>query len=174
VVVLISAGVIWLTDWEYKHYCDPLLSLLIVLIISITSWPLFRDAALVLLNTIPPNIDLGHLETSLIQTVKGVTSIHELHVWQLVGPRIIASCHLEMSRPEAGRDPINHHMDVAREVKEFFHRAGIHSTTIQLEYSSLETSPTSERCHLLCPKIFLSSGLLSSDCQDSSCCRGKE
>jgi len=171
VVVLISGAVIMWTDWEYKEYCDPLLSLIIVLIISTTSWPLLRDSTLVLLNTIPPSIDLASLETSLVNTVRGVQGIHELHVWQLVGSRVIASCHLEMSRPDTGGDPVTHHMEVAREVKEFFHREGIHSTTIQLEYSTVVTSPGSASCHLLCPKTFLPSGVLSPQCEEGSCCR---
>jgi len=85
VVVLISASVIWLTDWEYKDYLDPLLSLVIVVIICVTTWPLLRDSTLVLLNSIPPHIDLVSLQTDLVNTVPGISSIHELHVWRLVG-----------------------------------------------------------------------------------------
>ena len=135
VVVLISASVIWLTDWEYKDYLDPVLSLVIVVIISTTTWPLLRDSSLVLLNTIPSHIDLARLKADLVRTVKGVSSIHELHVWRLVGSRVVASCHLEMTPPERGMEPVDHHMALAREVKEYFHKAGIHSTTIQLEYA---------------------------------------
>ena len=62
----------------------------------------------------------------------------KLHVWRLVGRRVVASCHLEMFPPEKGKDPVAHHMTLAREVKEFFHKAGIHSTTIQLEYTGEE------------------------------------
>ena len=138
VVVLISASVIWLTEWEYKDYLDPVLSLLIVVIISVTTWPLLRDSTLVLLNTIPPHIDLAELQADLVRTMKGISSIHELHVWRLVGRRVVASCHLEMFPPEKGKDPVAHHMTLAREVKEFFHKAGIHSTTIQLEYTGEE------------------------------------
>ena len=116
VVVLISAAVIWLTDWEYKDYLDPVLSLVIVVIICISTWPLLRDSTLVLLNTIPPNIDLADLQTRLVKTVRGVSSIHELHVWRLVGRRVVASCHLEMTFPEPGGEPVDHHMQVAREV----------------------------------------------------------
>ena len=53
VVVLISASVIWLTDWQYKDYLDPLLSLVIVLLVSLSSWPLLRQSVLILLNSIP-------------------------------------------------------------------------------------------------------------------------
>lgn len=166
VVVLISAAVIWLTDWEYKDYLDPVLSLVIVVIICLSAWPLLRDSTLVLLNTIPPHIDLGRLQAELVTTVPGVSSIHELHVWRLVGRRVVASCHLEMFPPEKGEEPVAHHMTAAREVKEYFHKAGIHSTTIQLEYGSEMQSSGS--CRLLCPGKEQE---LARDCIESSCCR---
>ena len=53
VVVMVSASVIWLTDWQYRDYLDPLLSLLIVLLVSLSSWPLLRQSVLILLNSIP-------------------------------------------------------------------------------------------------------------------------
>ena len=85
IVVMASATFIWLTDWQYKNYMDPVLSLLIVIIICVTTWPLLRDSTLILLNSIPPNINLIELEQRLISSVPGVSNIHELHVWRLVG-----------------------------------------------------------------------------------------
>jgi len=165
VVVLISASVIWLTEWEHRFYLDPLLSLLIVVIISVSTWPLLRDSTLILLNSIPPHIDLLELERNLISSIDGVSNIHELHVWRLVGRRVVASCHLEILAQDSSEDPVSHHMRVAREIKEFFHKEGIHSTTIQLEYS-----PGSDGCQLECPKKEEVEAL-SIDCIESSCCR---
>ena len=54
-------------------------------------------------------------------------AIHEFHIWQLAGNRIIVSAHI---RCHSLRD----YMRVAEEVKEFFHNEGIHSTTIQPEF----------------------------------------
>jgi len=85
VVVLISASVIWLTDWEYRDYLDPVLSLVIVIIICISTYPLMRDSTLILLNSTPPHIDTLDLETRLVSSVSAVRGVHELHVWQLVG-----------------------------------------------------------------------------------------
>ena len=85
VAVMISATVIWLTDWEHRNYLDPVLSLLIVCIICVTTWPLLRDSTLILLNSLPSNIDLVDLEKRLVSSVDGVTSVHELHIWRLVG-----------------------------------------------------------------------------------------
>ena len=97
VVVCITSLVIMFTEWEYKYYLDPVLSLIIVIIILVSTWPLLRDSTLILLNTIPSHIDLLDLETRLVAKVAGVASIHELHVWRLVGKRVVASCHLEVS-----------------------------------------------------------------------------
>ena len=157
VVVCVTSLVIMLTDWEYRFYLDPVLSLVIVVIILASTWPLLRDSTLILLNTIPAHIDLLDLETRLVTTVAGVSSIHELHVWRLVGKRVVASCHLEMTPPPIGTEPVDHHMHVARQVKEFFHKAGIHSTTIQLEYWSPKLSRSGGNnnlgtCQLKCPR----------------------
>jgi len=40
VIVIISALVIWLTDWEYRMYIDPALSVVLVLLIMRSTWPL--------------------------------------------------------------------------------------------------------------------------------------
>merc|ERR1719411_118677 len=121
-----------------------------VVIICVTTWPLLRDSTLVLLNTIPPHIDLAELQADLIKSVPGISSLHELHVWRLVGRRVVASCHLEMFPPDQGSEPVDHHMTLARNVKEYFHKAGIHSTTIQLEYTGSEIQSAGS-CKLLCP-----------------------
>merc|ERR1712088_805120 len=137
-------------------------SLVIVLIILASTWPLLRDSTLILLNTIPAHIDLLDLETRLVTTVAGV-----------------ASCHLEMTPPPLGTEPVDHHMDVARQVKEFFHKAGIHSTTIQLEYWSPKLSRAGEKndlgsCQLTCPRKESSSSgefKASTECVEDTCCR---
>ena len=68
------------------------------------------------------------------------------------------------------------------QVKEYFHKAGIHSTTIQLEYGSemqrytdppspsctVTLVPSSGSCRLLCPGKEQE---VARDCIESSCCR---
>ena len=61
----------------------------------------------------------------------GVLEVHEFHVWQLAGDRIIASAHIRCRN-------LSEYMKIAENVKEFFHREGIHSTTIQPEFVELE------------------------------------
>jgi Co/Zn/Cd efflux system component len=59
--------------------------------------------------------------------VPGVLAVHEFHVWQLSGSKIIASAHIRCHN-------LSEYMAIAERVKEFFHQEGIHSTTIQPEF----------------------------------------
>jgi len=63
----------------------------------------------------------------LFAQVEGVLAVHEFHVWQLAGNRIIASAHIRCLN-------LRDYMRIAEEVKSFFHNEGIHSTTIQPEF----------------------------------------
>ena len=83
----------------------------------------------------------------------------------------MASCHLELEETGVGEDPVQHNMMVARQVKEFFHREGIHSTTIQLEFSP-GSRPEGRLCQFECPPgSDQESQAVSMDCLESSCCR---
>lgn len=131
VVVIISSLVIWLTTWEQRYYVDPALSLVMVCLIMRSTSPLLVDSALILLQTVPTHIQMESLQRKLLQEVEGVLAVHEFHVWQLAGERIIASAHIRCK-------DLHDYMQVAERVKEFFHNQGIHSTTIQPEFVQLE------------------------------------
>lgn len=94
VIVIISALVFWFSDWEYRYYIDPGLSVLLVLLILHSVWPLLKDSALILLQTVPTHIQVDAIQRRLLTKVDGVLAVHEFHVWQLAGDRIIASAHI--------------------------------------------------------------------------------
>lgn len=60
VIVVASALVVWLTDWKYRYYIDPALSILLVILIVHSVWPLLRESALILLQTVPTHIQVRH------------------------------------------------------------------------------------------------------------------
>ncbi|CAB3386095.1 Hypothetical predicted protein [Cloeon dipterum] len=130
VIVIISAAVVWLTDWEYRFYMDPALSILLVILILNSVWPLLQESALILLQTVPTHIQVDAIQKSLLEKVDGVLAVHEFHVWQLAGDRIIASAHIKCHN-------LSEYMKIAEKVKEFFHNEGIHSTTIQPEFTEV-------------------------------------
>ncbi|KAJ8922681.1 hypothetical protein NQ315_007713, partial [Exocentrus adspersus] len=166
VIVMISALVFWLSDWKYKFYIDPALSIILVLLILHSVWPLLRDSALILLQTVPTHIQVDAIQNKLLAKVDGVLAVHEFHVWQLAGDRIIASAHIKCRN-------LSEYMKIAEKVKEFFHNEGIHSTTIQPEFIDYVDIPTTskedqttEDCVLDCPKTSND----SVNCVKNTCC----
>lgn len=163
VIVIASAAVVYLTDWKYKYYIDPALSLILVLLILRSVWPLLQESALILLQTVPTHIQVDAIQRRLLDKVDGVLAVHEFHVWQLAGDRIIASAHIRCRN-------LSEYMKIAEKVKEFFHNEGIHSTTIQPEFvevnefpeDTIQPAPT-EDCVLDCPKT-------DKPCTLSTCC----
>jgi solute carrier family 30 (zinc transporter), member 1 len=173
VIVMISAIIIKYTDWSWKYYCDPGLSMLLVILILHSVWPLLRESALILLQTVPTHIEVDAIQRRLLERVDGVLAVHEFHVWQLAGDRIIASAHIRCRN-------LSEYMKLAEKVKEFFHNEGIHSTTIQPEFieieninscttsdgisTSLNISGKEEGCALDCPNI-------DENCVKATCCQ---
>ena len=57
-------------------------------------WPLLIESALILLQTVPTHIEVDALKRKLLENIDGVLAVHDFHVWQLTGDRIIASAHI--------------------------------------------------------------------------------
>ncbi|ODN01347.1 Zinc/cadmium resistance protein [Orchesella cincta] len=130
VVVIISASVIWLTDWEYNDYIDPLLSVILVLLISYSTWPLFVDSSMILLQTVPKHIDVNSLKEKVLQEFNRPISLHNLNVWQLTGSKFVATVHVICN---SSMEDSN---DTVEKITRVFRNEGIESSTIQLEVAS--------------------------------------
>ncbi|XP_053737798.1 zinc transporter 1a [Synchiropus splendidus] len=136
-------------------YLDPTLCLIMVCILLYTTFPLLKESALILLQTVPKQINIHQLSDRLLG-LEGVLAIHELHVWQLAGSRIIATAHIKC------RDPTSY-MDVAKSIKDIFHDEGIHATTIQPEFVTFNSESRDSLCELSCrtqcaPKLCCGAG----------------
>jgi len=123
-VVVISALLV-LTTSIPGEVVDPLASLVIVAVMLVTTVPLTRQSAAILLNGVPSGVNVGALRRSIL-AIPAVTAVHELHVWSLSDVKHIGTAHVTVGSLEA-------YMQTAADVKEAFHAAGVHSTTIQPE-----------------------------------------
>ncbi|XP_059841875.1 zinc transporter 1a [Hypanus sabinus] len=123
-------------------FLDPTLCCIMVCILLYTTYPLLKESALILLQTVPKQIDVELINEKL-RNLEGVLAVHELHVWQLAGSRIIATAHIKCRDPTA-------YMDVAKRIKDFFHDEGIHATTIQPEFASVNSESRTSLCELPC------------------------
>ncbi|KAJ6026439.1 hypothetical protein N7499_004529 [Penicillium canescens] len=131
--VIVSALIIWLTDYEWRFYVDPGISLVITLIILASAIPLCKAASRILLQAVPPGMRIDHIKED-IGRLPGVIGSHHLHVWQLSDTKIVASIHLQVDTEIKGEGS-ERYMRLARQVRRCLHAYGIHSSTIQPEFA---------------------------------------
>ncbi|KAF8424489.1 cation efflux protein [Tirmania nivea] len=134
--VIATALFIWKTNFWWRFYFDPAVSLLITGIICASALPLVKSASKILLQAVPKGISLEQVKEDIV-SIKSVVSVHELHVWQLSDVKLIASLHIQVAfdpEDQAGGTDGGRYMKLAREIRKCLHAYGIHSSTIQPEY----------------------------------------
>jgi len=121
--VLAAGAVIALTGWAYA---DPIAAAVIGFLILPRTATLLSQAVNVLLEGVPPHLDLGEIERAMA-AVPGVRRVHDLHVWTLTSGREAMSAHVVAGAPvEADRLLQDLHLVLHA-------RFGIDHTTIQIE-----------------------------------------
>ncbi|MEQ8435666.1 MAG: cation diffusion facilitator family transporter [Oceanicaulis sp.] len=93
VAALAAAGVILFTGWTP---IDPLLSMLIAALITVSAVRLLRDSGRVLLEAAPRGVDPEAIRADLTAHVAGVEDVHHLHVWCLTPERPMATLHVRL------------------------------------------------------------------------------
>lgn len=130
--VIVTALIIWKTEWSGRFYADPAVSLFITCIILHSCIPLTLATAKILLQATPDHISIRDIKAD-IQDLPGVVSCHHVHIWQLSDTKLVASMHMQVSFPisEEGGEK---YMKLAMRARSCLHAYGIHSATIQPEF----------------------------------------
>ena len=89
VIVIINALIIKYASGSWTMYIDPVMSMLMVIIILKTSIPLLKESSMILMQTVPTHLKIKEIQEKLVGQIDGVLSIHEFHIWQLSGNKII-------------------------------------------------------------------------------------
>lgn len=88
--VLIAGVVTVTTNWPYA---DVVVAVLVALWVLPRAFALARAALRILSESSPSHIDVDELRTAL-ESVDGVTGVHDLHVWTLVPGKDMATVHV--------------------------------------------------------------------------------
>ena len=126
--VIISGVVIILTGWVL---IDPILSVVIALLILWSSWGLTKKVLVVLLEGVPPHIDVEHL-CGEVEDLPDVTLLHDVHVWSIASGYESMTAHVlvDPSLDPQEKDALLRRIrGIARE------GYGIQHITIQIEQS---------------------------------------
>jgi zinc transporter 1 len=134
--VIASALIIWLTTFPARYYFDPGISLVITVIILCSAIPLCKAASRILLQAVPVGMSIDEI-TADIESLPRVIEAHHLHVWQLSDTKLVASLHVKVDCEVEGSGSASY-MHLAREIRSCLHGYGIHSSTIQPEFLSLD------------------------------------
>jgi cobalt-zinc-cadmium efflux system protein len=140
----VSAGVVvagllmTLTGW---HWLDPVTSLLIVAVITTSTWNLLRDSANLALDAVPGGIDLAGVDIAL-RGLPGVIDVHDLHIWGLSTTDTALTAHLVHD----GGDAAGLVLAACRQMQGSF---GIGHATFQVETLELAEACTLRPAHII-------------------------
>ncbi|KAK1880768.1 Zinc transporter 8 [Dissostichus eleginoides] len=122
--VLVSAIIIFFKP-EYK-IADPICTFLFSIFVLCTTFTILRDILLVLMEGTPGGVKYGEVREDLL-AVKGVTAVHNLHIWALTMNQALLSAHVAIDETVDAQT-------VLREMTQAcYSNYNFHSVTIQME-----------------------------------------
>lgn len=116
-IAILTTGLLWF---------DPVVSLVIVIVVVVGTWQLFRDSLNLALDAVPTGIESQAIRTYLAE-LPGVAQVHDLHIWGMSASEAALTAHLVMPTGNSGDGFLK---QVAQELHDLF---GIEHTTIQIE-----------------------------------------
>jgi cobalt-zinc-cadmium efflux system protein len=126
---VVAAGIaIALTGWLWL---DPAVSLFVSAVIVFGTWGLMKSAIGLALDAVPEGVDAAAVRAHLLD-IRGVTGLHDLHIWGMSTTETALTCHLVMPDGHPGDAMLN---GIAQQLH---HRFGIHHATIQIELADTE------------------------------------
>ncbi|KAM3596198.1 uncharacterized protein V6R79_010200 [Siganus canaliculatus] len=125
--VFVSAIVIFFKP-EYK-IADPICTFLFSFFILCTTLTILRDIVIVLMEGAPAGVRYGEIRDDLL-AVKGVTAVHNLHIWALTMNQVVLSAHVVIDESVDAQT-------ILREATQIcFSSYNLHPVTIQIERRS--------------------------------------
>lgn len=133
VVLIIGIVLRYNPTASWAAYADAGASALIVVFLLVSTLPLVKRTALIMMQMVPPELDSVRLAALLRGAAPGVASLHNLHVWRLDQDTAVGTVHVALAAPsyESGAQQ----SDVRARLTRVFHDAGVQNATIQLEHT---------------------------------------
>ena len=99
-LVVAILGIVWI--FKPWFWLDPVFSWFIVGLILYSGWGLLKDSILILMNATPPGINLSEIQSAL-ESLEGVSEIHDLHVWNPSAESIALAVHITVPDQMLGK-----------------------------------------------------------------------
>ncbi len=135
-VIAGGAGILF----THLQWIDPLLSLIIAGMIVYSSWGIVHETLNILLEGTPRNLSLADIRAAMAG-VKGVSDVHDLHVWSLGSSSHALASHVTIRCDEDREMSVAECAGILDKIKdELWDRFHISHTTIQFETTGCETT----------------------------------
>jgi len=121
--VALGGLIIIFTGWMWV---DPLLSLIILVVITMGTWDVLKKSLLLSMDAVPEHINPEDVRNYL-NSLSGVTDVHDFHIWAMSTTEYALTAHINIPFPESND---NFLMETAEALNNKF---GISHTTIQIE-----------------------------------------
>lgn len=115
------------------YLLDPLISIIIVIVITTGTWGLLRDSFYLSMDAVPKDIDFDKVKNYL-HSIEGVKDVHDLHIWAMSTTETALTAHLVIPGEIKDNDFIS---KVCNRLHENF---GIEHSTIQIERNAQSTN----------------------------------
>ncbi|KAA6310328.1 Cadmium cobalt and zinc/H(+)-K(+) antiporter, partial [termite gut metagenome] len=120
--VLAAGIVINYTGW---YIIDPIIGIVIVVVILISTWGLLHDSIRLSLDGVPVGIDREKVMQLLVKT-EGVKDVHHLHIWAISTTEIALTTHIVV-------DDMNQMEEVKHYIRHEMEHCGISHVTLEFE-----------------------------------------
>jgi len=110
----------------HLYWIDPVISLIIVVVITIGTWGLLKESFFLSMDAVPQSISFDDV-TDFLNAIEGVKEVHDLHIWAMSTTEIALTAHLVM--PAVPEDDLF----LKKVCSQLHDKFGIEHTTIQIE-----------------------------------------
>lgn len=122
--VVVAGVVIYYTAW---YWLDPVIGLVIMVVILISTWGLLRDSFKMTIDAVPSGIELDEIKNVILK-IEDVERVEHVHVWPLSTTENALTAHVMLNDQLSFDEKLN----VVEKIKhELFHH-NIHHSTIEL------------------------------------------
>ena len=127
--VVVAGVVMRFTNW---YWLDGAVSIGVLIVILIGTWSLLTGSLRLSLDAVPDNVEIGEIEKVVLK-VKGVESIHHLHIWAMSTTENALTTHLVLS----DKLSFDEKMELVHKIKHELLHNNIHHATIELESAEM-------------------------------------
>ena len=125
--VVVSGIIISYTEWVW---IDPVIGIVLAIIIMFSTYNPLKESLLMTLDAVPSSVDKEHIIEDL-RNYNKIESWHHLHIWAISTTDFAATIHIVIK-------DLNDMENVKTEVREIFHKSGVHHCTIETETAGTE------------------------------------